>query len=192
MYRKQYHIHFVGIGGIGMSGIAEVLLNLGYHVSGSDLRKSPTTERLSELGGQVHIGHAPEHVQGADVVVISSAVGDENPEVRAAREGAIPVIPRAEMLAELMRLKFGIAVSGTHGKTTTSSMLATALYRAGSSPGFLIGGIVEAFAGNNRIGTGDYFVVEGDEGSIHILNAVSPAFTCAPEFTDWIAEKYIS
>lgn len=161
--KRVQRVHFVGIGGIGMSGIAEVLLNLGYHVSGSDLRKSPTTRRLEELGGQVDIGHAAEHVRGADVVVISSAVSDENSEVQAAREDAIPVIPRAEMLAELMRLKFGIAVSGTHGKTTTTSLLACILAEAGLDPTVVIGGKVNSLGSNARLGQGDYMVAEADE-----------------------------
>lgn len=161
--KRVQRVHFVGIGGIGMSGIAEVLLNLGYHVSGSDLRQSPTTERLDRLGGRVHIGHAKEHVRGADVVVISSAVDGENPEVQAARQDAIPVIPRAEMLAELMRLKFGVAVSGTHGKTTTTSLLACILAEAGLDPTVVIGGKVNSLGSNARLGQGDYMVAEADE-----------------------------
>ncbi|MGD9273327.1 MAG: Mur ligase domain-containing protein, partial [Desulfobacterales bacterium] len=131
MYRKKYHIHFVGIGGIGMSGIAELLLNLGYTVSGSDLKSSEITERLKRFGGQILKGHAGDRVGEADVVVVSSAVDADNPEVRAARQASIPVIPRAEMLAELMRLKYSIAVAGAHGKTTTTSIVSAVLDRGG-------------------------------------------------------------
>src|SRR3990172_5357311 len=131
MYKKIKHIHFVGIGGIGMSGIAEVLLNLGYKVSGSDLRESDTTERLRRLGGEIAIGHRAENIASPHVVVISSAVTKDNVEVAAAREKQVPVIPRAEMLAELMRLKYGVAIAGAHGKTTTTSMVATVLAAGG-------------------------------------------------------------
>jgi len=127
MYLKKYHIHFVGIGGIGMSGIAELLLNLGYQVSGSDLKTSDITDRLASLGGVIHVGHAAERIEGADVVVVSSAVRPDNPEVLAAQRASIPVIPRAEMLAEMMRLKYSIAVAGAHGKTTTTSIVAAVL-----------------------------------------------------------------
>src|SRR3990170_7658504 len=131
MFRKIQHIHFVGIGGSGMSGIAEVLLNLGYRVTGSDLFYSETVKHLENLGGKIYVGHEASHVEGAQVVVVSSAVSSENVEIQAARAHLIPVIPRAEMLAELMRLKYGIAVAGTHGKTTTTSMLATVLAEGG-------------------------------------------------------------
>ena len=140
MYGKIEKIHFVGIGGIGMSGIAEVLLNLGYKVSGSDLRGSETTERLAALGAEIGIGHQAENLQNVDVVVISSAVNDDNPEVVEARRLHVPVIPRAEMLAELMRMKYGIAIAGTHGKTTTPSMAASILGHAGIDPTIVIGG----------------------------------------------------
>ncbi len=163
MYRKKYHIHFVGIGGIGMSGIAELLLNLGYHVSGSDLRGSDITEHLRELGGTIFRGHATEHVQGADVVVTSSAVRDDNPEVVAARQAAIPVIPRAEMLAELMRLKYSIAVAGAHGKTSTTSLIAAVLEDGGLDPTVVIGGKLKSIGRNAVLGGGDFIVAEADE-----------------------------
>jgi len=156
-------IHFVGIGGIGMSGIAEVLLNLGYAVSGSDLKESETTRRLAGLGGHVYRGHAATHVKDVDVVVTSSAVRKDNPEVVEARARKIPVIPRAEMLAELMRLKYGIAIAGSHGKTTTTSMAAHLLAHAGLDPTAVVGGKVNTFGSNAKLGKGDYMVVEADE-----------------------------
>jgi len=162
--RAGHHIHFVGIGGIGMSGIAEVLLTLGYTVSGSDLAPSDSTQRLVGLGARVAYGHDPEHVApGTDVVVISSAVKYANPEVVRARDLRIPVIPRAEMLAELMRVKFGLAVAGTHGKTTTTSLLGAILSEAGLDPTVVIGGKVLSLGTNARLGLGDYMVVEADE-----------------------------
>ena len=139
MYFKKYHIHFVGIGGIGMSGIAELLLNLGYEVSGSDTKASDITERLKRSGGTIHIGHSSEHVSGSDVVVLSSAINAENPEVTAANRLAIPVIPRAEMLAELMRLKYSVAVAGAHGKTSTTSIVAAVLGEGRLDPTVVIG-----------------------------------------------------
>jgi UDP-N-acetylmuramate--alanine ligase len=163
MYGKIEKIHFVGIGGIGMSGIAEVLLNLGYKVSGSDLRKSETTERLSLLGGEIFYGHAGENIADADVVVISSAVKDDNPEVMEAKERLIPVIPRAEMLAELMRMKYGIAIAGTHGKTTTTAMISTILGHAGIDPTIVIGGKLNSIGTNARLGQGKFLVAEADE-----------------------------
>jgi UDP-N-acetylmuramate--alanine ligase len=163
MYGKIEKIHFVGIGGIGMSGIAEVLLNLGYKVSGSDLRRSEITERLASLGGEIFYGHSRENIAGADVVVISSAVKDDNPEVREARENLVPVIPRAEMLAELMRMKYGIAIAGTHGKTTTTSMVATVLGYAGIDPTIVIGGRLNSLGSNARLGQGKFLVAEADE-----------------------------
>jgi UDP-N-acetylmuramate--alanine ligase len=165
MYRKSKHIHFVGIGGIGMSGIAELLLNLGYRISGSDLHESDITRRLVSLGGTVHIGHDAAWISGADVVVTSSAIAPENPEVLAAVNSLIPVIPRAEMLAELMRLtKFGIAIAGSHGKTTTTSMVAWLLAEAGLDPTVVIGGKVDCLGGTNaKLGQGDFLVAEADE-----------------------------
>lgn len=160
----RHQIHFVGIGGIGMSGIAEILLAMGYAVSGSDLSRSETTERLEGMGAQIFFGHDPAHVgEAVDVVVISSAVRFANPEVARARDLHIPVIPRAEMLAELMRVKYGLAVAGTHGKTTTSSMLGTVLSGGGLDPTIVIGGKVLALGTNARLGLGEYMVVEADE-----------------------------
>ncbi len=156
-------IHFVGVGGIGMSGIAEVLLNLGYAVSGSDLKESDTTRRLASLGGVISYGHAAQNVREVDVVVISSAVRRDNPEVIEARRRKITVIPRAEMLAELMRLKYGVAIAGSHGKTTTTSMAAHLLAHAGLDPTAVVGGKVNAFGSNAKLGKGDYMVVEADE-----------------------------
>jgi UDP-N-acetylmuramate--alanine ligase len=167
-------IHFVGIGGIGMSGIAELLANLGYDVSGSDARASEITERLSGLGVTVAIGHSPAQVAGADLVVVSSAIAPDNPEVNAARLGGIPVIPRAEMLAELMRLQRGIAVAGAHGKTTTTSMVALVLERAGLDPTAVIGGRLSAFGSNARLGRGAYMVAEADESDRSFLK-LSPS-----------------
>ena len=163
MFKKIRRIHFVGIGGIGMSGIAEVLHNLGYLVSGSDSRESETTRRLASLGVRVVIGHQAENLGEADVVVRSSAVGQENAEVLAARQRLIPVIQRAEMLAELMRMKYGVAVAGTHGKTTTTSMVATVLARGGLDPTMVIGGRLNALGSNAKLGRGDFLVAEADE-----------------------------
>jgi len=163
MYQKTYHIHFVGIGGIGMSGIAELLLNLGYQVSGSDLKSTDITRRLADLGGTVHTGHAAEHIAQADVVVISSAVKEDNPEVAAARHHSIPVIPRAEMLAELMRLKYSVAVAGAHGKTTTTSMVGAVLAAGHLDPTIVIGGKLRGVDTNAVLGQGNYIVAEADE-----------------------------
>ena len=164
------HIHFVGVGGSGMSGIAEVLLNLGYTVSGSDLADNATTRRLGALGIQTHVGHAADNIQGADVVVTSTAVKADNPEVVAAREKRIPVVPRAMMLAELMRLRKGIAIAGTHGKTTTTSLVASVLAEAGLDPTFVIGGRLNSAGANARLGTGEYIVAEADESDASFLN----------------------
>ena len=164
------HIHFVGIGGVGMSGIAEVLQNLGYQISGSDLSDSPTLRRLAALGIQTRLGHAASHVAGADAVVTSTAVQPDNPEVLAARARRIPVVPRALMLAELMRLKKGIAIAGTHGKTTTTSLVASVLAEAGLDPTFVIGGRLNSAGANARLGQGDYIVVEADESDASFLN----------------------
>src|SRR6266480_2305886 len=164
MFFKIQHLHFVGIGGIGMSGIAEVLLNLGYEISGSDLKLSPSTERLAKLGAKISEGHAPKNVIGAKAVVVSSAVDANNSEVQEARRLKIPVIPRGELLAELMRLKYGIAVAGSHGKTTTTSMIASVLSVAGLDPTVIVGGKVAAMGGSNaRVGHSDFLVVESDE-----------------------------
>ncbi|MGD8385953.1 MAG: UDP-N-acetylmuramate--L-alanine ligase [Desulfobacteraceae bacterium] len=172
-FGKVHHIHFVGIGGIGMSGIAELLLNLGYEVSGSDIRESSVTRRLAAMGARVFSGHRAEHAEGADVVVYSSAVPTENPEVRAATERFVPVIPRAEMLAELMRLKYGVAVAGAHGKTTTTSMIASILTSADLDPTVVIGGRLDIWGGSNaKLGQGDILVAESDEsdGSFMLLS----------------------
>jgi len=163
MYGNIEKIHFVGIGGIGMSGIAEVLLNLGYKVSGSDLRESDTTERLRSLGGEICIGHAAENLTNVDVVVTSTAVQSDNPEVIEAKHRMVPVIPRAEMLAELMRMKYGIAIAGTHGKTTTTSMVATVLTHAGIDPTIVIGGKLNTLGSNAKLGQGKFLVAEADE-----------------------------
>ena len=164
------HIHFVGVGGSGMSGIAEVLNNLGYTISGSDLSDSATLKRLDTLGIQTFVGHAPAHVAGADAVVTSTAVHADNPEVVRAREMHIPIVPRALMLAELMRLKQGIAIAGTHGKTTTTSLVASVLAEAGLDPTFVIGGRLNSAGANARLGSGDYIVVEADESDASFLN----------------------
>jgi UDP-N-acetylmuramate--alanine ligase len=164
------HIHFVGIGGSGMSGIAEVLLNLGYVVSGSDLAESPLTQHLARLGARIALGHDAAQVQGADVVVVSSAVRPDNPEVVAARARRTPVVPRAVMLAELMRLKQGIAIAGTHGKTTTTSLVASVLAAGGLDPTFVIGGRLNSAGANARLGGGQYIVVEADESDASFLN----------------------
>lgn len=164
MFFRPQHVHFTGIGGIGMSGIAEVLLNLGYEISGSDLKLSPTTERLASLGARVFEGHAAENVTGAKAVVVTSAVDPHNPEIEEARRLQIPVIPRGELLAELMRLKFGIAIAGSHGKTTTTSMVAMILSEAGKDPTVVVGGRVRAMGGTNAlVGHSDFLVVESDE-----------------------------
>ncbi len=169
MFKKYQHIHFVGIGGIGMSGIAEVLLNLGYRVSGSDVKRSAITDRLEALGGKIFEGHSAASVEGAHVLVTSTAVRSDNVEVLEAMKRQIPVIPRAEMLSELMRLKYGIAIAGSHGKTTTTSMVATVLFRAGFDPTMVVGGRVNAMGTNARLGRGDFMVVEADESDKSFL-----------------------
>ena len=163
MYLKKYHIHFVGIGGIGMSGIAELLLNLGYEVSGSDKQMSDITQRLESLGGTIFQGHFENQIKGADVVVTSSALGSDNPEVAAAIQMSIPVIPRAEMLAELMRLKYSIAIAGAHGKTTTTSIVSAVLEKGGLDPTVVIGGKLKSTGVNAFLGQGDFIVAEADE-----------------------------
>jgi UDP-N-acetylmuramate--alanine ligase len=175
IFGKVKHIHLVGIGGIGMSGIAELLINLGYSISGSDIKRSEVTEHLSGLGGKIFFGHRPQNVDGADVVVFSSAVKDDNSEIVEARERSVPVIPRAEMLAELMRLKYGIAVAGAHGKTTTTSMIASILTRGGLDPTVVIGGRLNIWGGSNaRLGNSDFLVAEADESDGSFL-ALSPS-----------------
>ncbi|BDC39561.1 UDP-N-acetylmuramate--L-alanine ligase [Paraburkholderia terrae] len=164
------HIHFVGIGGAGMSGIAEVLVNLGYQVSGSDLSRNAVTERLAALGARIAIGHDSENIEGANAVVVSTAVRSDNPEVLAARHRRIPIVPRAVMLAELMRLKQGIAIAGTHGKTTTTSLVASVLAAGGLDPTFVIGGRLISAGANARLGTGDFIVAEADESDASFLN----------------------
>ncbi len=172
-FEKTKHIHLVGVGGIGMSGIAELLLNLGYKVSGSDIRDSAASARVKRLGGRVFLGHDVKNIEGADVVVYSSAVSPDNPEIVAATLGFIPVIQRAEMLAELMRLKYGVSIAGAHGKTTTTSMVASILTAAGLDPTVLIGGRLDIWGGSNaKLGQGDILVAESDEsdGSFMILS----------------------
>lgn len=169
MKHKVKHVHFVGIGGSGMSGIAEVLLNLGYQVSGSDLSDNLATRRLKNMGAEVHIGHASEYISSADAVVTSTAVKADNPEVIAAREKNIPVVPRALMLAELLRLRRGIAIAGTHGKTTTTSLVASILAEAGMDPTYVIGGRLEAAGCHAKLGSGEFIVVEADESDASFL-----------------------
>jgi UDP-N-acetylmuramate--alanine ligase len=163
MFKRYQQIHFVGIGGVGMSGIAEILLNLGYRVTGSDQRRNEAVERLEQLGAKVYVGHDAAHLEGAHVVVYSSAVARENVEVQVARQRAIPTIPRAEMLAELMRLKYGIAVAGTHGKTTTTSLVGVVLAEGRYDPTIVVGGRVTNLGSNARLGQGEYLVAEADE-----------------------------
>ena len=187
MARRCRRIHLVGIGGIGMSGIAEVLTNLGYEVAGSDLRTSDATRRLQSLGVTVHEGHDPGQVTDADVVVVSSAVADNNPEVQAARRHKIPVIRRAEMLAELMRLKYGIAVGGTHGKTTTTSLVAAILTHAGLDPTVVVGGKVNKLGTTAKLGQGPYLVAEADESDgsfLHLSPTVAVVTNIDPEHLD--------
>jgi len=169
IYSKLKHIHMIGIGGTGMNGIAEVLLNLGYKVTGSDMASNQATERLSELGADITIGHSARCVEGSDVVVISSAINSDNVEVAEARKNKIPVIPRAEMLAELMRLKHGIAVAGSHGKTSTTSMIATMLEHAGFDPTIIVGGRLNTLGAHAKLGEGDFIVAEADESDRSFL-----------------------
>ena len=169
MKHKVKNIHFVGIGGAGMSGIAEVLANLGFGVSGSDLADNATTRRLADLGVRTVVGHDSANIAGADAVVVSTAVKEDNPEVVAARENKVPVVPRAQMLAELMRLKQGIAIAGTHGKTTTTSLVASILAEGGMDPTFVIGGRLNAAGANARLGSGDFLVAEADESDASFL-----------------------
>ncbi|MGE5188753.1 MAG: UDP-N-acetylmuramate--L-alanine ligase [Gemmatimonadota bacterium] len=189
MYRKGLRIHFVGIGGIGMSGIAELLLNLGYRVTGSDLRRSDTTDRLAGLGAEIRTGHAAENVpDDGHVVVVSSAVRPDNPEVVEAHRRKIPVIPRAEMLAELMRMKYGIVIAGTHGKTTTTSMVATILATAGWDPTAVVGGKLNSLGSNAKLGRGDFLVAEADESDGSFLKlspTVAVVTNIDPEHLDF-------
>lgn len=182
MIRLQ-RIHFIGIGGAGMSGIAEILLSLGYKVSGSDVKRSWVTERLAGLGAGITIGHRFESIREVDAVVVSTAIGRENPELRAARERGIPIVPRAEMLAELMRLKYGIAIGGTHGKTTTTSLTAMVLSAGGLEPTVVIGGRLEQLGSGAKRGTGDYFVAEADESDGSFLK-LSPAVSVVTNIDD--------
>ena len=190
MYRKRkiQHIHFVGIGGIGMSGIAEVLLNLGYHISGSDIKETEVTRRLQALGCEMSYGHRKENVREVDVVVISSAIRQSNPEVEAAEQRLIPVIPRAEMLAELMRMKIGIAIAGTHGKTTTTSLIATVLAAGGLDPTVVIGGRLNSIGSNARLGQGDFLVAEADESDgsfLKLMPTIAVVTNIDPEHLDY-------
>jgi len=190
MYRrgKIQHIHFVGIGGIGMSGIAEVLLNLGYHVSGSDMKESEVTRRLQALGCKISFDHRKENVKDADVVVVSSAIRKGNPEVEVAEQRLIPVIPRAEMLAELMRMKVGVAIAGTHGKTTTTSLIATVLAAGGLDPTVVIGGRLNSLGSNARLGQGDFLVAEADESDgsfVTLMPTIAVVTNIDPEHLDY-------
>jgi UDP-N-acetylmuramate--alanine ligase len=190
MYRrgKIQHIHFVGIGGIGMSGIAEVLLNLGYHISGSDIKETEVTRRLRSLGCEISYGHRRENLREADVVVISSAVRQNNPEVEGAEQRLIPVIPRAEMLAELMRMKIGIAIAGTHGKTTTTSLISTVLAAGGLDPTVVIGGRLNSIGSNARLGQGEFLVAEADESDgsfLKLMPTIAVVTNIDPEHLDF-------
>ena len=168
--RRIKQVHFVGIGGSGMGGIAEVMANLGYKVCGSDIQQNAMTQKLTELGATVYLEHAATNIQGADVVVMSSAVKNDNPEIIAAREHRIPIVPRAEMLAELMRFRYGIAIAGTHGKTTTTSLVASILTAANMDPTFIVGGRINSFASHSKLGAGQYLVAEADESDASFLH----------------------
>ena len=184
MMRRIQRIHFVGIGGSGMSGIAEVLVGLNYRVSGSDIAESSSVTRLTGLGIEVSIGHRASNVDGADVLVVSSAINEANPEIKAAREQRIPIVPRAEMLAELMRYRFSIAVAGTHGKTTTTSLIASLMAEAGLDPTFVIGGVLNNLGTNAQLGASDYLVVEADESDasfLHLLPMMSVITNVEPD-----------
>jgi UDP-N-acetylmuramate--alanine ligase len=190
MYRKTKinHIHFVGIGGIGMSGIAEVLLNLGYEVSGSDIRQTEITHRLEQLGARVYYQHRGKNIEGSEVVVVSSAIKEGNPEIKAAGEKLIPVIPRAEMLAELMRMKYGVAVAGTHGKTTTTSLIATVLAHGGLDPTVVTGGKLNSIGSSAKLGQGDFLVAEADESDgsfLKLLPTIAVVTNIDPEHLDY-------
>ncbi len=190
MYRKTKinHIHFIGIGGIGMSGIAEVLLNLGYEVSGSDIRETEITRRLEQLGAQVSYQHQAKNIEGSEVVVVSSAIKEGNPEIHAAAEKLIPVIPRAEMLAELMRMKYGVAVAGTHGKTTTTSLIASVLAHGGLDPTVVTGGKLNSIGSSAKLGQGDFLVAEADESDgsfLKLLPTIAVVTNIDPEHLDY-------
>jgi len=188
MQRKVKCIHFVGIGGIGMSGIAEVLLNLGYHISGSDMKETEVTRRLQTLGCEISYGHRKENIKEADVVVVSSAIRPDNPEVEVAEQRLIPVIPRAEMLAELMRMKIGIAIAGTHGKTTTTSLIATVLAAGGLDPTVVIGGRLNSIGSNARLGQGEFLVAEADESDgsfLKLMPTIAVVTNIDPEHLDY-------
>lgn len=188
MFKKIQHIHFVGIGGAGMSGIAHVLLNLGYGVSGSDIKRTPITQSLARLGGTIYLGHKPSQVAGSDVVVVSNAIPPDNCEVAAARASKIPVIPRAEMLAELMRMKHGIAVAGTHGKTTTTSMIAGILARGGLDPTIVIGGRLNSLGSSAKLGQGEFMVAEADESDgsfLHLAPSIAVVTTIDSDHLDY-------
>lgn len=190
-YRKLNHIHMVGIGGTGMNGIAEVLLNLGYKISGSDIQENDATRRLAKLGADVAIGHRAENLKDADVVVISSAVREDNVEVQKARARLIPVIPRAEMLAELMRMKYGIAVAGSHGKTTTTSMTAIVLEAGGFDPTIIVGGRLNTIGANAKLGAGDFIVAEADESDRSFL-CLSPFIAVLTNIDEEHLDQYRS
>lgn len=183
MFGRIKHVHLVGVGGAGMSGIAEVLINLGFVVSGSDLKQTDSTERLESLGGRIHYGHDACHIEGSDVVVVSSAVGSDNPEVVAARERMVPVIPRVEMLAELMRMKYSVAVGGTHGKTTTTSLISSVLSTGGLDPTIVVGGKIKTIGTGARLGASQYMVAEADEsdGSFLKLSPTIAVITTVDE-----------
>ncbi|MBI4211713.1 MAG: UDP-N-acetylmuramate--L-alanine ligase [Deltaproteobacteria bacterium] len=189
MFKKYQHIHMVGIGGIGMSGIAEVLLTLGYRVSGSDVKSTDVTRRLKKLGAKISLGHKAKNVGDAHVVVISSAINDQNPEVLEAEKLHVPVVPRAEMLAELMRLKFGVAISGTHGKTSTTAMIGTVLHYAGLDPTLVIGGKVNSFKTNAKLGKGEVLVAEADESDRSFLK-LQPAISVITNIDAEHMEQY--
>src|SRR5262249_6272579 len=191
MFKRYQQIHFVGIGGAGMSGIAEVLLNLGYRVTGSDTRRGEAVERLERFGAKVFVGHQPFHVEGAHVVVYSSAVAADNVEVQVAPQRRIPGIPRAEMLAELMRMKYGIAIAGTHGKTTTTSVVAAVLGSAGFDPTVVVGGRVHGLGANARLGRGEFLVAEADESDGSFLKlspTIAVVTTIDAEHLDYYAD----
>ena len=189
VYRKINHIHMVGIGGTGMNGIAEVLLNMDYKISGTDIAETEVTQRLAHIGAEISIGHKAEKIEGADVVVISSAIKDDNVEVEEARRRKIPVIPRAEMLAELMRMKYGIAVAGSHGKTSTTSMIAQVLESAGLDPTIVVGGRLNTVGAHGKLGKGDFIVAEADESDRSFL-FLSPFIAVLTNLDDEHLDQY--